>query len=101
MVLLLPPPAETPNPDVSPALTSPPQPFARRAAQLRPSVGSSAPVNLRGNPRSAELQFPESSWPQKGRDFLVQPLLSDLPRIPVSSGPGERLPACTQPAVIP
>lgn len=29
-----------------------------------------------GGPKSAKLQLPESSWPQEGRDFLVQPHLS-------------------------
>lgn len=62
----------TPNPDVSPALTSPPS--------LPPKMPSRTLCQLfctcqaLRESRSAKLQFPQSSWLQRGQDFLVQPL---------------------------
>lgn len=64
---------------------SPSQPTPNFAPQEMPS---SHPVSVHlptsgfevgwgwGGPKSAKLQLPESSWPQEGRDFLVQPHLS-------------------------
>lgn len=108
-VLFLPLITETPNPDVASALASPlptwhPKKCPAHAQCQCSYLHRALRWGRGGSPKSAKLQLPEPSWPQEGRDFLVQPHLSRVslhswvsPALP--RPPGERLPASTHPAI--
>lgn len=104
-VLFLPLITETPNPDVAPALASPlPILHPRKCPAYAQCQGIYPHPALRwggGVPKMPNYNSQSPPGPRRGGTSWFSPTLADSPCIPVSSLPGERLPASTHPAITP